>query len=175
MIKITNSLAFATAALLTLSACGGNGREGTIAGENGEKVDYKVEESGGGDANVEIKTKDGNLSITSGDEAADGAMPGGLAAYPGAKVVSRMNMTSSGDKGEGSGSMVTLETSDSSDKVVAFYKDQLKTQGVTVESEMSTPDLVMLVGKTKSGEAVQVMASKADGKMSIVLTAGKGS
>lgn len=169
--SITARLAMLSAALLALSACGGNEREGTITGENGEKVDYKVKDTGDGDANVEIKTKDGNLTITSGEEAEGGAMPGGLKAYPGAKLVSRMNMAGSGDNADAGASMVTLETTDSSDKVMAFYKDQLKAQGVVVESEMSTPDLIMLVGKAKSGEAVQVMASKADDKLSIVLSA----
>ncbi len=166
-------LTLASTALLALSACGSNDKEGTITGENGEKIEYKVDESGDGDANVEIKTKDGSLTMTSGEDTEGGAMPGGLKAYPGAKIVNRMNMASSSDKGSDGSLVVTLETTDSSEMVMAFYKDQLKSQGVTVQSEMSTPDFIMLAGQAKSGEAVQVMASKADDKLSIVLSASK--
>ncbi len=156
---------------LILSACGGDSK--TYTDEDGNKVE--VTQKGDGESvNMNVKSKDGNVTIKAGDAVdAKAALPYDLPLIGGATVAAQMSSTD--EKGE-EGAMVTFTTDKSADEVFAFYKKALNDGGFKVESEMTTNDMRMLAGKRddKHSVAVTVTSGKdADaGKTSVMVVSG---
>ncbi len=165
-----NSIIAATVvASLALAACSKE-RSGTFTDDEGNVTEYTVD-GDNENSTVEIKSDDGNMTINAGKDVTAN-LPDGVTTYPGAKILSSANMNSSEDsKG---GAMVQMETPDSKDKIVKYYKDSFKAKGIDVETEVTADKMSMMAGKAKDGTVVSVMVNEAgdDGNM-IMLTAGR--
>ena len=143
---------------LALSACGG-GED--VANVNIDGKDVSIKSSGNGeDANISIKGANGETAtINTGAAAASGAMPAGVAAYPGAKST----VTMTGSEGGKKGGMAVLETPDAPDKVIAFYKAEAARMGFTQE--------VSEINSNSDGEAASTYTAKGSDGTGLVVTA----
>ncbi|WP_164116630.1 hypothetical protein [Sphingorhabdus sp. Alg239-R122] len=165
----TSIIAAAAVASLALAGCSKE-RSGTFTDDEGNVTEYTVD----GDtenSTVKISSDDGDMTIEAGKDIAAN-LPDGVTTYPGAKILSSANMSNSEDR-KGS-SMVQMETPDSKDKIVKYYKDSFKAKGIDVETEITADKMSMMAGKAKDGTVVSVMVNEAgdDGNM-IMLTTGK--
>lgn len=160
----------AGAALLALTACGGNdaseaskgeGKEiasGSVATEDGE-AQYSVRQDGD-TSTVTVTGPDGQTGkFMSGEGAAD-FLPDFAPLYPGAKVVGGAG----GDSNTGKGGMVNFETGDAPEKVVAWYKAQAEKAGLKIAGEMTTPEMRMVAAEDEATKrSLQVHASAKEG------------
>lgn len=143
---------------LAVAACGGNDEvaSGTFDDGEGGKGSYSVR-GDGDDSETVIKTGDGEVRIGTGAKATEN-LPMDLALYPGAEIQSSIT-----GSGEGkSGAMIVFHSDDSQEKVVAFYKDQMKSKGIEVKAEVKAGDMQMISGARKDGEGVNVTVTKDD-------------
>ncbi len=173
MTKFTKTSFATIACVLVLSACGG-GDETTITTADGK--DVTIKSSGDGeDANISIKGENGETAtFNAGASAAGGTLPAGVAAYPGAKST----MTMSGSEGGKKGGVAVLETTDSPDKVIAFYKAEATSKGLTkdvVEANSNSEGEVASTYSAKSGDGtgLVVTAAQKDGKTTITVMGGQ--
>jgi hypothetical protein len=164
-----------SAAALSLAACGGSDKDTTKMTVDGK--DVTIEKSGDGEsATMSMKGENGEaVNITTGDAAAGGALPGGYASYPGAKSV--MNM--SGNEGGKQGGVSVLETTDSPDKVIAFYKAESARLGMNkdaVETRSTADGQAAYSYAAKSGDGktgIAITVANKDGKTSVTLMGGQ--
>jgi len=143
-------------ALAFVISCGGNDEvaSGTFEDGDGDKGSYSV--SGDDeDSETVIKSGDGEVRIGTGTKAAEN-LPMGFALYPGAEIRSSISGTGEGK----SGAMIVFHSEDSQEKVVAFYKDQMKSKDIEVKAEMTAGDMQMINGARDDGEAINVTVTK---------------
>ena len=143
-------------AILVAASCGSDDERasGTFDDGDGNEGSYSVS---GDDENSEmtIKSGDGEVKFTTGNKATED-LPMGVKLYPGAEV-----QTSIKGSGEGkSGAMVVFKSDDSQDEVLDFYKDQMKSKGIEVKSEISTGDMKMIGGQKEDGQMFNVSVTK---------------
>jgi len=132
-------------------------------------------ESGGQDKKVDISTPLGGIHVSKGADAADT----GLAVYPGSRL--KQEDSGNSDKsanvnisGFGYGLKVVAleyESDDAPDKVIAFYKDQLKKYGNVLECSTSDHFKLNMKYSDKSGESHRLTCDGGNGK-NIELKAG---
>jgi hypothetical protein len=164
-----------SALALSLAACGDSDKTTTKMTIDGK--DVTIKQSGEGDnATVSVKGENGeDVNISTGAAAAGSAMPAGVAAYPGAKSV----MNISGNQDGKVGGMSVLETGDSPDKVLAFYKAEAAKLGMTSnvsETKTSTDGAASYSYAAKSSDkksGLMVTIAQKDGKTSITLMGGQ--
>lgn len=124
---------------------------------------YKMSRSIRRNSNGDVSISTSNGSITTGRSANISAADLGTVLYPGASSSNEgsMNMKTP------NGSMVTsvFTSSDSSDKVVAFYKEKLGDQASIVQTGNGT----MLSAGEKDKDNVMVTITPEDGKSKIVI------
>ena len=144
-----------SAAVLGLAACGSSD-SGTIETDEGE-VAYTVDENGD-EMNATITNENGEtVSVQSGDGiAAD--LPDGFTLYPGAKVLSSTNVSS----GDGSGALILLESGDTPDKIVAYYRKEAEAAGIEIKMEMKANEAQIVSGESPSGLVFSINASPAE-------------
>jgi len=163
--EIAGSLAL----LALLAGCGERNVERTVKTADGSTV--KVEQAADGDhAKITATSADGTTTFSAG---ADGKWPEKMAdyapAYPGAKVTTSMAGTSD----DGTGGMVTFETSDSPQKVVDFYKPRAAAAGLGNVSNMDMNGTKIFgAGDEATGRTLSIQASVADGKTTAMLSYG---
>lgn len=137
---------------VTVSA---NGQHVTVqGGDNGGNVTV----SGNG-SQVTMQADNGKsmVQINTGGVDTHGKLPGFVAVYPGAKVISSV----SGSGGSGAGGTIQLEISATPDRVVEFYKQ--KTTAAGFQQTLDANDAGSLLYAATSGKrTVQVLPS-ADG------------
>jgi hypothetical protein len=119
-----------------------------ITDEKGKETTITGNESG----NMEIKGPDGSMKIGVNSDKAPDWVP----VYPGSSPQSGMSMNS----GDEQGGTFGFNTSDSSEKVMSFYGDQLKAAGLKVSSTSNNTD-----GKI----AGLISASDKDSKRTVVV------
>ncbi len=146
-------------AVLFLASCGGNDEvaSGTFEDSDGNEGSYSVS---GDDENTEMtfKSEDGEVKFATGSKATED-LPMGVKLYPGANV-----QTSIKGMGDGqSGAMVVFKSDDSQAEVLDFYKDQMKSLGIDVRTEINTGDMKMIGGEQKGGEVFNVSVTKEQG------------
>jgi hypothetical protein len=145
-----------------------------------EKMEQKVAEKAvegmtGGQVQIEgdkvtVNGKDGNGSVQFGTAKLPDDWPSEIPVYPGAKLLTAMTTT---DKGV-SGHVLTLETTDSVDKVITYYKSKLSGyksmldmssgEGHTLALENDATHLQVNISATPQGNT----------KTNVFLLAGKG-
>ncbi|GAB5488124.1 MAG: hypothetical protein Pars2KO_16940 [Parasphingorhabdus sp.] len=146
-------------AVLLMVSCGGNDEvaSGTFDDGEGNEGSYSLS---GDDENAEvtIKSGDGEVKFTTGNKASED-LPMGVKLYPGADV-----QTSIKGMGDGqSGAMVVFKSDDGQEKVLDFYKDQMKSIGIDVRTEINTGDMKMIGGEQKDGQVFNVSVTKDPG------------
>lgn len=155
---------------LALTGCSGE-REiasGTVDDGEGGTANYSVSEGDEG-VNATVKTEDGEMSFRSGDGGKI-ALPLGIKLYPGAQVQSSASSNVDGK----TGAMVVLSSSDSQDKVIDYYRQQLAAAGVKIEAEVTTGEMKMIGGKSGDGTGFNINAIPGeDGKVTVTIIAGK--
>ncbi|MBB3990447.1 hypothetical protein [Croceicoccus naphthovorans] len=161
-----NRWILAPLATLALTACG-SPDEGKIPTEDGD-IDYTV--TGDGEAGqVTLSGPDGDMTVDSGTNV-DPDLPEGVVAYPGATISNVTNVAVGG----GNGAMVSMETPDSAQKVVDWYKAEARKRSFAIEAEVHQGDLHMLGGKAADGREFSLTASDKGGNTTVQLIAGVG-
>lgn len=156
--------AIAVAPLTLLAGCGSSD-EGKIRTEDGD-VGYTVIEDGGS-SDVRLSSPNGEASVASGEDLTPD-LPAGLAVYPGAKVTSVTNV---GIAAKG-GAIVSMESSDSPEKLVAWYRAQAERAGFTIAGSAKAGALHMLSGKADDGREFALTASRRNDRTEAQLIAG---
>jgi hypothetical protein len=137
-------LALMTASVIGLSvsltACGGDeeGDGGETAGTPGAKPAQPakmipdVVRGEQGEIRYSGKTQDGESfdAQIGGDVTLPSALSGEVPPYPGSVATSAMEI-------DGGAAIAALDTKDSSDKVIAFYREKLVAGGWTIDDELS--------------------------------------
>ena len=82
----------------------------------------------------------------------------------------RMRMTSD-EKGK-SGTVLSFESADAPDKIVAFYRAAAAKAGYQIGSEMKTGEMEMLTGKNAAEDGFTLTASREGDKTNISLIGG---
>jgi hypothetical protein len=119
---------------------------------------------------VKVETKQGTLTVQSGSQAMSEAEVG-VPIYPGAKVVHSGQLAETKDAGSGIAASYSLTTNDSFDKVVSFYKSNLKDVQHAMDQSMGGQKMSMfMTGKEGDMRTIQVMASTAGGPTNIQIT-----
>ena len=156
-------LAIALLPLLALAACGKDTDTHTIKGENGATVTIETQKGADAPARIEATNEKGEKTVaTFGGEGAawPANAPAYGAAYPGGKVTAVM----ASDSGSNRGSVVTFETADAPDKVIAHYKALAQKAGLGETGSMAAGALQMFTATDKaSGREMMVQASTGDG------------
>lgn len=128
-------------AALLLAACG-DGSSGTIFGEDGERVDYAIDDAGDGSDIVTSKITGPEGQVVERQEGSDVPvqLPDGFSVYPDAKIVNN----SVTKMGSASGTTLILESEASPSEIAAFYKDQAEKAGmeIKIDVEMDTSHAV---------------------------------
>lgn len=150
---------------LTLAACGAE-TSGTFTDEDGETGEYTIDNSTG-ETTARIETEEGTATLRSGSNVPV-VLPAGFSVYPGANVVTNTVVK----QGEGSGTLVTMQSADSPEDVAAFYKEQAEKAGVTIQMEMSTNGAQIVGGESADGLTFSIMASPSSEGTTAQLTVG---
>jgi len=138
------------AGAVALAACNSGT---TVTTDDGKEVTIE----GNGSDGLSIQSKDGEFNVQSGPNAKV-ALPAGFSVYPGAEIISSVNMDSNGKQV----STLTMNTSAGLAQVVDFYKKQAIAAGVDVSTEIKAGDAVMLGGESKAGMIFGLNAGPAD-------------
>ncbi|ABC63865.1 hypothetical protein [Erythrobacter litoralis] len=155
-------------AALALAACGSE-TSGTLEGEDGERMDYSVDENSG-ETNATITTEDGTATMQTGPNVR-ARLPLGFKVYPGATVLSATNIDSDGEKG----SLVMMETNATPDEIIAYYKAEAEAAGIDIKMDMTTGESRALAGEGASGASFSVNAGEQGSATSVQLMVSEGS
>ncbi|HVN05862.1 MAG TPA: hypothetical protein VMT86_15680 [Bryobacteraceae bacterium] len=150
------SALLAGALLLASAACS---RSHTVRTSDGT-LTYK--EKGKDSGTISVTGKDGKTAtLTFNQNKLPDDYPKDIPIYSGSKVVMSQSVS------ENHTHNLMLETEDSSDKVVDFYKKGLDGNGWTTESTLTTPQMTILAG-TKEQRHVMVQIGDSGAKRSIM-------
>lgn len=122
-----------------------------------------------GSTTITVRTAKGESDVTQGGAA---ALPHGLAFYPGGTISASTRIT--GDTVEANGTILTFETADTPDKVVAFYKASALQSGYLIEGEVTMPTMMMLTGRLPGKAGFTLTATRQGGKTSVTILGGAG-
>ena len=146
---------------LALAACGSGEESTTIGGTT-----YASNEREG---TASITTDKGTISTVDGAAAANVDMPAFAPRYPGSTIVSAIQSQTA----ERTSHMVNIETSDSVDKVAAFYEKAFADAGLSVTSRMMTAE-GGLMGAEGAGKKASIAVSVDEGKTMAVVSYSGG-
>lgn len=150
---------------VALAACGSE-PDRPVVTEDGSEVSYTVDDHGKFAA--DIRGADGETgSIRSGPNV-DVNLPDGFAIYPGAEVISNMNVAAA----DGTGSMITMTSNDPAEEVIAYYRRQAEAAGVTIGMSMTSGETHMIGGEDADGTAFSANATTQDDQTTVILTVG---
>ena len=149
--------------VLLLAGCS---RSKTVSTPNG---DVKVEESGkAGQSSVTVTGKNGEtMTINSEGGKLPDDYPKDVPVASGAKIV----MATSANTADNQGSSLVLETADSFDKTVTFYKKGLADNGWKIEGTISGENMTMLTA-AKDNRQLVVQIGESNGKCSVTQNLG---
>lgn len=148
------AIAGALLVAVALLALGCGKSEKTVYNGPGGKV--SVQSGKGQDKTVNVETKEGTATVTSGEDKTITEAELGAPVYPGARVQAAGKFDSK-KAGEQSVEQHILFTNDSFEKVAAFYKSHLKnTKGEQNMSQGEQKMAIFTVGEGKSQMMVHV-------------------
>lgn len=152
------AIALAAAAGLAVAMLAGCGKsEKTVYSGRDGKVTVKKDRLGGKEQTVNVQTEEGTATVTTGEKKTITEAELGAPVYPGAKVEVTGKYESGKSGGDESIEQHILYTPDSFDKVVAFYKANLK--NIKGEQNMSSGDTklaMFTIGEDKNQMMVQI-------------------
>lgn len=147
----------AAAGLLAVLVLGCGRSEKTVYSGREGKVTVKTGRQGSKEQTVNVQTEEGTATVTTGEKRSITQAELGAPVYPGAKLEVTGKYESGKSGGDESVEQHILYTTDSFDKVVAFYKANLK--DIKSEQNMSSGDTklaVFAVGEDKNQMMVQI-------------------
>jgi hypothetical protein len=151
------NISILAAILLAASAC--HKRE--YVGPHGEKVEYDAKGK-----SVTVRSADGSVYVGGEGVKLPEDFPKDVPVYPGSKLASSVSAGQSGSAGH----MVTLQTSDSSEKVATFYKSKFSTWQIAMEMA-SGGGKVLLLRSPDQKRSITVVANPSNGQTVVTLTA----
>jgi hypothetical protein len=155
------------AAIIFVSGCGRDESK-TITTPEG-KVTVTTRQDGGKDV-VKIETKQGSLTVKAGQQAVSEAELG-APIYPGSQVASSGRLDESKGTAAGVATAYIMTTDDNYDKVISFYKKNLKNIQQTMDQNFDDQKMTMFMsGKGGNIRTVQVVAKTSGGPTSIHVT-----
>lgn len=135
-------------------------------------VENAIEDATGGKVNIDgnggditVKTDEGTWS-TSDKLPSD--FPADVPVYPGSKVQASVAAAQQ----QGGGTYAGLETTDSTDKVAAWYKTEVVAKGWTISTNLEV-DGGLMIGATKDTRELVITVSKDEAKTTIGLMVTK--
>src|SRR6267142_4049588 len=149
--------------VLLMAGCN---RSKTVSTPSG---DVKVEESGkAGQSTVTVTGKNGEtMTINPEGSKLPDDYPKDVPVASGAKIVMATSMNTADNKG----SSLVLESADSLDKTVAFYKKGLADNGWKIDGTISGENMTMLTAAKDTRQLV-VQIGESEGKCSITQSLG---
>ena len=136
-------------------------------------VEKAMEQASGGKAKVDLDN--GKVTVSTDEGTAEWGgnklpdnWPSDAPIYPNSQV----QFSGASNQNDNSNSTVVLQTSDSGEKVLAYYKQELVAKGWKIESTYEMSDAAML-GATKDKSSISVtIGSGGDQKTSITVSVG---
>ena len=153
--------------LAILAACGSQ-ETGTVTGEDGSETSYSIDRDGG-DTQVRVTNEAGEEVVVNSGEGAGVALPLGFTVYPGANVVSNSTVKTN----DGEGSVLFMETSDSAEKVVAFYRSQAEAAGMNIALESNSAAARTIAGEAEGGKNFMLTATENESGTGVQLMVGQ--
>lgn len=160
------ALAALSLTALTLTGCKPPTPSYTVTDpKTGEKTKLSVDDKGE-NKTITVQTGEGKgtISVTEKGDVPQN-LPSYVPPYPGAKYEGSFasDMQGTAEMGAVSGGMMSFQTNDSADKVLAFYKDALSRAGLkdSASGDMGGMKMVSFTKGDDSQQGVQVMASAA--------------
>ena len=158
---------FIAAAILFLTGCGKE-ESATVKSPEG-KVTVTTKQDGGKDV-VKIETKQGSLTIKPGQQAVSVAELG-APVYPGSEVVTSGQLDNAKGPATGIAATYMMSTNDSYDKVVSFYKANLKNIQQTMNHTIGDQKMtIFMSGKAGNVRSIQIVAKTSGGPTNIQVT-----
>ena len=99
-----------------------------------------------GETRATITTEDGTTTLSAGGDVT-ARLPRGFTLYPGARILNTINI----GRGEGRGVLLSLESDDPVDQLVAYYRREAEAVGVTVDLDLTTGAMRMIGGRSADG------------------------
>lgn len=146
----------------------GCGREETrtISTPDG-KVTVTTKTGGPGEGEVKVEGKEGTVTVKSGPQAVSEAELG-APIYPGAQVVSSGQFSDAKGSASGMASAYIMTTNDSFDKVVSFYKANLKNIQQSMDHTVGGQKMAMFTTGNKGDmRNIQITAKDSGGPTNI--------
>lgn len=135
----------------------------------GGKVKVKTEKSLRGEKqSLEVKAKEGTVTFTAGEKRSISESELGVPVYPGAKVESTSSVKGGAGGNSGTYEQYMLSTDDSYDKVLDFYKSNLKDVKTSyVGTQGETRSAMFSMGNGKKQTTVHILNDR-DKKQTII-------
>lgn len=137
------SLTIAAASALALTACGSE-TAGELTAQDGETGEYTIDQDSD-TASMTIKTQDGSVSMRSGPDVTSD-LPAGFTLVEGAEVLSNTVV----DQGDTRGSLTTFRSEMSPEEIVAHYRAEAQSAGITIQIETSMNGGKMIGGENEA-------------------------
>ena len=154
---------------IALSACGSDIADGSGDGEAGRDAGTYEVDAETGETRASITTEDGTTTMVAGENvAAD--LPDGFTLYPGAEVISTINI----GRGKGQGVMLSFASDDPSEDLVAFYRKQAEEAGVKIEMVLETGRMTMIGGEGPGNTQMTFQTDSEGSRTTGQLTVSRG-
>lgn len=135
-------ISLSAASVLMLAACGSE-TSGEFTTEDGETGEYVID-ADSGESSMTVQTEDGTVSMRTNTAAPDD-LPAGFTLVGGAEVLSNTII----DQGDTKGSLTTFRTEKSPDDIVAHYRGEAESAGITIQIETSMNGGKMIGGENE--------------------------
>ncbi|MEN3974701.1 hypothetical protein [Emcibacter sp. SYSU 3D8] len=152
--KPTMKFALPLLAVVMLAGCGQDAAETAaekIAKQHGIDMDI---DSDGDESTVSMTGPDGSKVMVGQDLGLPSGFPDDVAMYPDIKIVSTSTTPQ--------GFMIHAQSTDSLDKVVAFYEDRMTSKGWTRDAAQVQADTMQTMGFTKDDRRASVTVFAGD-------------
>lgn len=147
-----SAIALSTVGALLLTACGAE-TSGEFSTEDGETGEYTIDRASG-ESSMTVETEDGTVSMRTNTDAPE-ELPAGFTLFSGAEVLSNTII----DQGDTKGSLTTFRTEKAPDEIVAHYRDEAESAGITIQIETSINGGKMIGGENdQTGTTFSVSA-----------------
>ncbi len=158
-----------SAVALLLAGCGGPDSEGTFETADGGEGTYAVD-SDGNETTIDIMGDDGERVTINNGANLDAALPDGYSIYPGAEIITSTTIS----QADGQGVMILMQSGDSPQDLVEFYRRQAEAAGVEIQMDANINGSSMIGGETGDGGTFSFNASPTDEGSSGQLIVGQG-
>ncbi|KEO91965.1 hypothetical protein EH31_04640 [Erythrobacter longus] len=145
------------AAACSLAACGSE-QSATISGEDGENVEYTINDEDG-ETSMTVATPDGNVTMRTGANVPVD-LPGGFSLIPDAEVISNTVI----DQGDTKGALLTFRSDKTPDSITEFYRAEAQAGGFDIQIETSMTGSRMIGGESKAKGMTFSVTATSDGE-----------